>query len=575
MPSLSPYSCLSKHSFNKLTKAILIGLSSALLLSACGSDSPTGSTAPVEAEKPEKTYELTVRSAFNVKNAQVRIINAITGKELDKKDLVDGAEIKFDVKESNTNGSLLIAEISGKDNTSTYFDPTLNTFAPLNMPLHGAFIMLNTDGDAVIVSPFTEIVFQRALVRSNSFDSTKPDFSKLNLVSVVYANREVYSTFRVNPATLLPSIGSMDDLKKLLLDSSEIKKPLNTTTEYLNIFYGLGHINIQHREHNSDNDRDPTPALTFAKRAGQDMRDGSLDGMGLAGDGINGSVFLSKPMITPQTVNIDPKLNTKDGLEASQKLARENYANRLKPAVLDFLTNTLKSSDKVGIEYFTSVDYLTGMHEKYSENMPSVPAPRSLGAGNFKRAFGLGQMKLTKEPQKTLDGNCKETYTTVNPDAGKEGSTDQFVNVDCQIGANADGEVGAYNAIENLVGSYSTSDNSCQLTIYFNGNIILSKGNQRFNSSVNRDQSDAIIRLDPNVQVAPDKQRYLLNVASAERNPPEFIQIRTEGQNIISAVAGTMNVKTNGEATDLFPMRLDNEKLSCTGFKPVFNKPSS
>lgn len=567
MPSLSHF-----YGLSKLSQAIVLGLSSTVLLSACGSDTPTGTRAPIEVEKPEKTYELTVRSAFNVKNAQVRLIDAVTGTEIAKKDIVDGSEVKFDVKDSNASGNLLVAELSGKDTTSRYFDPTLNAFAPLNTPLHVSFAMINSDG-AVLVSPYTEIALQRALVRSNSLDANKLDFTNLDLISVAFANREVFNVFRVSPTALLPAIGSMQDLQKLLLDTSDIKKPFNDTTEYLNIFYGLGHINIQQREHNSANDRDITPALTFAKRAGQDMRDGSLDGMGLVGDGINGSVFLSNPIVTPITVNTDPKLNTKIGLEETQKLTRQNYANRLKSSIVDFLNTTLKSTDQIGIQYFTTVDYLTGAHPKYNQNLPAISAPRSLGAGNFKRAFGLGQIKLTNEPQRTLDGNCKQTFTTVNPDFGKEGNVDQFVNVDCQIGANADGEVGAYNAIENLVGTYSSADNSCKLAIYFNGNIILSNGNQSFSSSVNRDQSDAIIRLQPNVSVASDKQPYLLNVGSAERNPPEFIQIRTEGQNIISAVAGTMNVKQDGEMVDAFPMRLDNEKLSCTGFKPAFSKP--
>ena len=567
MPSLSHF-----YGLSKLSQAIVLGLSSTVLLSACGSDTPTGTRAPIETEKPEKTYELTVRSAFNVKNAQVRLIDAITGTEIAKKDIVDGSEVKFDVKDSNASGNLLVAELSGKDTTSRYFDPTLNAFAPLNTPLHVSFAMINSDG-AVLVSPYTEIALQRALVRSNSLDTNKPDFTKLDFVSVAFANREVFSVFRVNPNALQPAIGSMRDLQKLLLDTSDVKNPLNDTTEYLNIFYGLGHINIQQREHNNANDRDITPALTFAKRAGQDMRDGSLDGMGLVGDGINGSVFLSNPIVTPITVNTDPKLNTKIGLEETQKLTRQNYANRLKSSIVDFLNTTLKSTDQIGIQYFTTVDYLTGAHPKYNQNLPAISAPRSLGAGNFKRAFGLGQIKLTNEPQRTLDGDCKQTFTTVNPDFGKEGNVDQFVNVDCQIGANADGEVGAYNAIENLVGTYSSADNSCKLAIYFNGNIVFSNGNQSFSSSVNRDQSDAIIRLQPNVSVASEKQPYLLNVGSAERNPPEFIQIRTEEQNIISAVAGTMNVKQDGEMVDAFPMRLDNEKLSCTGFKPAFNKP--
>lgn len=572
MPSLS-----TSHGLTQLSKAVLIGLSATLLFTACGSDSPTARRAPAVDEKPEVTYTLTVRSAFHVKNAQIRLINAITGVELAKKELLDGAEVKFDVKASNANGNLLVAEISAKDSTSTYFDPTVNTYAPLTTPLHVSFAMLNTDG-TVLISPFTEIAFQRALVRSNSLDAAKPDYTSLRLVNLAYANNEVFSTFIVNPTLLLPSIGSVDDLKKLLINTKDIKNPPNTTPEYLNIFYGLGHINLQHLEHNSNNNnRDLSPALTFTKRAAQDMRDGSLDGMGLAGDGINGTVYLSDPLVTPQLPNTDPKLNTKEGLVATQLLTRENYAARLKPAVLDFLNNTLKSTDQAGINYFNSVNYVTGATTLYPEFLPSALATRSIGIGNFKQAFGLGQITLTKEPQKILDGNCKETFSGVNPDAGKPGVPDQYTNIDCQIGANADGTVGVYNAIENLVGTYTTADNSCRLTINFDGKVTLSNGARSFDSSfsstVNRDFSDVIFRLDPNISVAPDKQRYLLNVASAERNPPEFIQIRTEGQNIISAVAGTMNVKTDGSISDPFPMRLDNEKLSCTGFKPVFNKP--
>ena len=571
MPSLS-----TSHGLTQLSKAVLIGLSTTLLLTACGSDSPTARRAPAVDEKPEVTYALTVRSAFRIKNAQIRLINAITGAELAKKELVDGTELKFDVKASNANANLLVAEISGKDSTASYFDPTLNAYAPLTTPLHASIAMPNSE-TVLFVSPFSEIAFQRALVRSNSFDATRPDYTKLRLVNVAYANNEVFSTFFVNPTLLLPAISSLDDLNKLLINTKDIKNPPNTTPEYLSTFYGLGHINLQHLEHNSNANRDLSPVLSFTKRASADMRDGSLDGMGLAGDGINGTVYLADPMLTPQVPNSDPKLNTKAGLEATQQATRENYAGRLKPALLDFLSNSLKSTDQAGINYFNSVNYITGATALYPEFLPSALVPRSIGTGNFKQAFGLGQIKLTKEPQKILDGSCKETLTGVNPDAGKAGVPDQFVNIDCQIGANADGTVGAYNAIENLVGTYTTTDNSCRLSINFDGKVTLSNGAKSFDSSfsstVNRDFSDVIFRLEPNIAVTPDKQRYLLNVASAERNPPEFIQIRTEGQNIMSAVAGTMNIKSDGSAPDPFPMRLDNEKLNCTGFKPVFSKP--
>ncbi|MDR9777884.1 hypothetical protein RJJ65_35715, partial [Rhizobium hidalgonense] len=210
---------------------------------------------PAVDEKPEVTYALTVRSAFRIKNAQIRLINAITGAELAKKELVDGTELKFDVKASNANANLLVAEISGKDSTASYFDPTLNAYAPLTTPLHASIAMPNSE-TVLFVSPFSEIAFQRALIRSNSFDATRPDYTKLRLVNVAYANNEVFSTFFVNPTLLLPAISSLDDLNKLLINTKDIKNPPNTTPEYLSTFYGLGHINLQHLEHNSNANRD-------------------------------------------------------------------------------------------------------------------------------------------------------------------------------------------------------------------------------------------------------------------------------------------------------------------------------
>ncbi|XID74043.1 hypothetical protein ACF3NA_05560 [Alkanindiges sp. WGS2144] len=565
MPPFSPYSCLSTLRLTGLSKAIVVGLSSALLLGGCGSDGPTTRIDnPTDTQKPETPVKLTVRSAVKVKNAVVRLINVADGKEIDKKTIADGSELVFEIKASSYAGRLLLAEISGQDNTSSYFEPTLGKFAPFTGALHVTFTILNTDG-SIMVSPFTEIAYQRALVRANSLDSSKSDLSALDareVISVVTnANNEVYSAFHVNPTALVPAIDSMDNLRKFILDPSDVKKPLNSTTQYLNMFYGLGHFNLQHLE----NQNDPTPLLSFTRRAAQDMRDGNLDGMGLSGDGINSTVFLKNPIVSPQIVNTNPRLSSREDFQKAQEATQKNYAERLKPAILSFLENTLKSTDKPGIEYFKTVDYLSGAHDKYNENLPSVPFPRSLGAGNYKRAFGLGQIKLTKNLQTTLDNNCQEITVPANPDAGKEGSADQYAEIGCQIGVQANTNLGAYNPIENLVGAYSTVDNSCKLDIYINGKIILSKGNQSFNGKINGYVSDAIIRL------TPGAEEYLLNVASSELNPPEFIQIRTEGQKIISATAGAMN----SSSSNRYPKKLDQEKLVCTNFKAVFEKPNS
>lgn len=584
MPSLSPHSFsvkhgLAKHRLTRLGQAIILGLGSALLFTGCGGDSPTTRTNTDDgAETPETTYKLTVTSPVKLQNAVVRITDTITGKEIDQKTISSGSEISFDIKASYADGGrLLIAEISGKDNTSFYFDPAKEQMASLNMPLHAVFLMLPIE-NSTIVSPFTEIAYQRTLVRANNLDISNPNLSKIDLNSFASANREVYSTFRVNPIKLVPSIDSLSSLSKFIIDTKDVIDPPNTTEEYLNIFYATGHIKLQQIENPSD----PTPLLTFAKRASADLRDGSLDGMTLAGAGKNGTVFLENPIISQQIVNNDPTYNNRSdkkelqvALASYQKSVRESYAARLGGAENDAskdqlggamaaLFARLNNPDAAGKDYFAKVDFVTGLHSSINENIPSVPLPRSLGAGNYKNAFGLGNIKLTKAAQKIRNSSCNEVSFS-DPNAEEKDHIPEYKNIDCLIGANADGSnSGYYNAVENLVGTY-TGDNQCKLTIYFNGDIQLTNGQKTVSSSINRDESDSIIRLQANTQ------DYLLNVASAERNPPEFVQIRITNQNVVSAIAGIVNdIKAKpfpGESG------LDREDLVCKNFKPVFIKP--
>lgn len=569
MPSLSPHSFLAKHRLNKLGQAIILGFSTTLLFTGCGGDSPTTrSSTDANSEKPETTYKLTVTSPVKLQNALVRIIDPVSAKELDQKIISSGSEVTFDIKASNADGRLLIAEISGKDNTSAYFDPALGQMTSLNASLHGIFGMLPLDSKT-IVSPFTEISYQRALVRANNLNASTPDFSKITLKdfasAVVAANSEVYSTFRVDPARPVPAVSSLNDFDKFIIDTKDVFNPPNTTLEYLNIFYAMGHIKLQQIKDTTDT----TPLLTFAKRAGDDMRDGNLDGMTLAGDGKNGTVFLDKPIIPQQIVNADPTLIKRTGelkiaLANAQKAAREDYAARLKNA-MTALFASLSNPDAKGKNYFETVDFVTGRHSTINDNMPSVTAPRTFGAGNYKYPFGLGNVKLTKEVQKIKDLNCvDQNYADPDFNAQDPNYVAKYQNIDCESGTNADGSVsGYYNALENLVGHYTTADTHCNLEIYFNGTIKLTGGQNVFSSSVNRDQNDAIIRAQEN------SQDYLLNVASVERN--QFIQLRISNQNVISAVAGTVNdIEKNP-----FPKNLDREELVCQGFNPVFTKPSS
>lgn len=572
MPSLSPCTCLATHRLNKLSQAIILGFSAALLLSGCGGDSPTtridpdsGTTTPVV------TYQLTVRSAVSLKNAVVRLIDSTTGQEIDKKTLADGSEVTFDVKDTNAGGRLLVAEISAQDSSSRYYDPTLNEFAPLTGSMHSIFLMVNT-ASSIYVGPFNEIAYQRALVRSNNLNASSPDLKLLDVNHVLFANNEVFSTFRVSPTVALPTISSWKQLSTFIIDSKDVENPATTASQYLNAFFAIGHINIQNREKNTGATRtDASPLISFMRRAAEDMRDGSLDGLTLPGDGIQGSAFLSDPLVSPQIINNDPTLNVDKGLFESQKVPRENYAARLNASITAFLSAPefrALNPDQKGISFFNSFDYNLGTHPTIADNTPGIVVPRSYGAGNYKRAFGLGKLALSKTTQLgLLDDNCKPTFRT-DPNAGETGNPIQYANVDCMVGVNADDRSGSANlpnTIQNLVGRYSTANDQCKLEITYNGSVTLTSGNQSFKGSVGRDESDALIRLEPNTQ------NYLLNVSSKELNPPEFIQIRVKDQIVLSANAGVVN----DPKTNLFPKALDKNYLNCEGFKPAYIRPAT
>lgn len=569
MPSLSPCTCLATYRLNKLSQALILGFSAALLLSGCGGDSPTTRINPdSNTSTPTVTYQLTVRSAVPLKNAVIRLIDSTTGAEFDKKTLADGSEVTFDVKQASAGSRLLVAEISAQDSSSRYYDPTLNEFAPLTGSMHSIFLMINTAA-SIYVGPFNEIAYQRALVRSNNLNASSPDLKLLDINHVLLANNEVFSTFRVSPTVALPTISSWKQLSRFIIDSKDVENPATTTSQYLNAFFAIGHINIQNREKNTGAIRtDASPLISFMRRAAEDMRDGSLDGLTLPGDGIQGSAFLSDPLVNPQIINNDPTLNVAKGLFESQKLPRENYAARLNASINAFLTAPefqALNPDPKGISFFNTFDYNLGTHPTIFDNTPGIIVPRSYGAGNYKRAFGLGKLALSKATQiSLLDSNCKQTFRT-DPQAGETDHPIQYDNVDCMVGVNADDRSGLPNSIQNLVGRYSTANDQCKLEITYNGTVTLTSGNQSFKGSIGRDESDALIRLEP------ESQNYLLNVSSKELNPPEFIQIRVKDQIVLSANAGIVN----DPKTNLFPKALDINYLNCEGFKPAYIRPAS
>lgn len=543
-----------------LSAAILIILSSTTLLSACGGGggggtdriSTTGNTT-VE----EKTYPLAIHSQVEVKNAKVRLIDAATDQVIAEATLAQGSTFNFDVKQSNARNKLLIAELSGIDATSTYYDPTLDKQAPLNATLHAAFVMPDNDLKMTI-SPFTEIAYRRALVRAGNMDPAQPDNKLLayNVSANTNTNandaaiNETRLAFRLYSALPTPDIASKADLNKFLYNASGIQNPPNTQDQYLNMFFSIGHYMIQHTENPSD----PTPYLTFAKRAAEDMRDGSLDGLTIMGDGTNAGIRLSNSIISnirsdgSLNINRDPANNTAVKTAQYQLEFRQNYGTRLKNNILAFL-GTLNTVDPAGQNILQSYDYI---QSPTNTNISTSAGIHTSGAGNYKRAFGLEPVLLPLYQSAdikvgTYDGTTCNLSNPVKQN-NTAGSPDEYAYSTCMSGLNADGSYDGKNDIEGLVGKY-TSTEGCKLAIQFNGTITLSKDGQTYTNSINRDISDALIRL------SSGPEDYVMNVSSANTNPPQFLQFRISNQVIQSVTAGTSVAQ--------FPTTLSDQKLVC------------
>lgn len=545
MPSLSK-STQNSPRLLPLSFGIIAILASSTLLTACGGGGSgtarnTGGTPTTPVE--ETTFKLKVHSQVEVQNATVRLFDAETKKEIASKNISKGSDFEFDIKQSDASGRLILAVLSGQGSSGTYYDPTLNRLAPIpaNTSLHSLFYMVNADGQ-IAINPFTEISYQRALVRAGNIDLSNPDYSLVDALSLSPATSETITTFGVNPNLITPSIAQKTDLNKLIYNLDGVENPPNTKPQYFNIFMGMGHYMVQKNE----NPTDQSPYFTFAKRAATDMRDGSLDGYTIFGDGVNGGNRLANPIMTNVKENTFPELteNTLKAIADYQQPARADYGARLKnKGVLSFFS-TLSTKDPAGVKLFTDFNYIEGTSAEIPIGSFKL---HSYSAGNYKRAFGINPITIKPSQAAIIyDAACKGTS---QPNESKV--DDIVVYPDCQIGLNADDTTGDFNAIEPLVGKYTSTD-GCKLSISFGGVVTLSKGNQSLSANISRDESDALIRL------APNSQSYVMNVASPSTSPAEFIQFRIEHQKILSAVAGATTAKY---PTSLMP---SEQKFSCT-----------
>lgn len=562
---------MASLSLNNTARAVLLALFSTSLLTACGggggSTTRTSDDGGTTTPEPETTYKLTVTSSVPLKNVDVKLLT-LNNEEVAKGSIANGRTITFDIKKSDT-GQIAIAQISPQGSSSTYYDPALNKSATFDTTLHRLF-SLYASAVTVDINPFSEIAYQRALVRSGSMDLDNPNPSDIVVSDFRNSEEEVYTTFRVlmnsdrpNNIPEFPAISKRNDYADLTFTVTQ-DSAVNNQAQYANAFFAVGHFMIQHNENPSDT----APYLTFTKRAAEDMRDGSLDGLTIIGDGTNGtdnSYTLKNPIVNPVApLNINPAWNVirsdnpdtasvdeslTDTIKGHQKTVRDNYADRWETNLEAFVKSLPNDRvDQGGKSALIAFNFKEGTDTQGVFTTPSFGL-HSFGAGNYKRAFGIEPITLTKGKKANIrDGNC-----VAHPQTAPDDKDSTTYTPHCVIGVNAEGESQTvpYNAIQALVGKYS-GNNNCKLNISYVGNITLSRGNLEFKDyPINRSEFTALIRASEN----PADQSYILNIAKADK--AQLIQLKIENQKVVSASAGKF------EGVD-YPKNLSNPELSCT-----------
>jgi hypothetical protein len=509
----------------KTLLAVSIATCMSIPLTGCGGgNSATTRTGPTTPDTPPapKVYSLTVQSPVLLHNVKLTVTDTTSGTIIDQTTISNGNTGVITVSSIYLkSGNVTMVTLSPIDSTSQYDDPMLNNKlgAPtaFNQPLH-AFVTLGTLDTTIKVDPFSEIAYQRTLVRSGTVDLSKPLINQVTTTQLANANAELNQSFgavaTIPYSAFFNTPASVASLNMFVATTNSTVPAINYPASYAAV--ALGQLAL----YAVNNLSDSTPYLNFAARAALDMRDGDLDGMTTFGADTNGTVVIANPILysgVTSLTNDDPdntNVTTLINVNANQRIQR---GAALKQATLNYF-NTINASlplasrtDSTSLNYIQNFDYAV-YNQTYSIYIsPTVNTPAGRGgAGNYTPAFGL--------------------LTGIN-----------FKNA-----LDASDASDRSNSIIQLNGVYKATD-GCQLVIAYDGTITLSQGNQSYQAIVNRKFSDSLTRITGN--------QYLLNVTSADLTAPRFVQIHTNGARITSA--------DTGRSTQQTPTTLDSVDLSC------------
>lgn len=491
-----------------------LGLSTLILsvaLTGCGGGGSSGGSspstpAPVD-PTPEATTDVTLKPPVEMRNIQLKVYDNTNNAVL--VDTSIASLNSFNVKIPTTKLNRLYRVEITTQSSSQVFDPITSQYQNLSGIYH-AFITPNTVSNRTqFISPSSEAVYQRAIIRSGQLPQETVDPTRIEQLHVDLATQDVYKSLMnafKDPA--IPSLSPANTLTILNLQQYSTKQP----TTYVDSYLSFGYLKYWAMAHGGTN-----IYQELVKSLATDLKDGFLDGKKLHGDQTSFT-----PIFTAAPDNIDPIKNTLLDIAANQKVTRDYFEIKLRTATLQLATdNSQQSLDQTGYNLLDK--------KQYSGIVPTVNSTTFIridGAGDYRRAVGF----TTTAACNGANYPCKQGLTSINLSDPNLPATDY------------------------LVGHYEDTSTGCQLNFRANGQIDLSKGSQIYRAALSADSTDNLLQTDA------ASSSYLLNSSSAEPNNTtqqyNFIQLSIKANKIISATAGLDSRKA--------PDSLQTPQLECS-----------
>ena len=474
-----------------------------LCLINCGGGSSSGTSATgnssTSGQTTLKDNEIEVLLPFEMRNVNLKLVDFLTNQTVSEVLNFSGNSkvLQFPIQKPN---QLYRLEISTNANSQIYNPLTDQYNDPSTEPFLGtykAFIFPTfTDRRSFIITPVSNMIYERTLVRAGQLPGETIDPSKVKDYHLNFAtddvNAALMNIFKSTSTPLLTK-GTLALGAKSYASNNQL---------YIDTFKSFGLFNYWYKQQSSlQTYQKLTQNLTT------DLLDGYLDGKTILGGDNN---FVKLVTTVPNT---DPTMNNGPALAETQKTARVGFANLLKNATLDLALDQRQDIiDPKGYDALGKSSYLGSIPTATESGV------RTAGAGDYRLAVGF-----TGSTDKCFESTvpCKQGLTGINIATNKS-----FPSIDYLIGR-------------------QTNTSGCVLKIRPEGEVELSNASQSFSGNLNAEGIDNLL------QVNAANNLYTLNVGSESNvaGQYDFIQLTIRNNVVTNAVAGRDTRKAPDDLT--------------------------